>query len=48
MRVPSPKLEEIAMIHNLVFISIGIVAGSFMPAVGRKIKSWFVTEAKKV
>lgn len=35
------------MIHDIVLVVIGIVVGSFMPAVGRKIKAWFVTESKK-
>lgn len=28
--------------------SIGFITGAFTPAVGRKIKSWFVTESKAV
>jgi len=36
------------MIHDILFAGIGFVIGAFTPAIGRKIKSWFVTEAKKV
>jgi len=36
------------MIHDAIFIAIGFVVAAFTPAIGRTIKSWFVTEAKKV
>ncbi len=36
------------MIHEIVAAGIGFVAGAFTPAIGRKIKSWFVKEATAV
>jgi hypothetical protein len=36
------------MLHDAVFVGIGIVVGTFMPAVGRKIKAFFVKEAPVV
>ena len=35
------------MVVSILLIAVGIVIGSFIPAVGRKIKSLFVKEASK-
>lgn len=32
------------MIHTIVAAGVGFVVGAFTPAIGRKIKSFFVTE----
>ena len=36
------------MVHFAVVAGIGYVAGAFTPSIGRKIKSWFVSEAAVV
>jgi hypothetical protein len=36
------------MIHTIIAAAVGFVVGAFTPAVGRKIKSWFVPESKVV
>jgi hypothetical protein len=33
------------MIHSLVLIGAGYIAGAFTPRIGRMIKSWFVKES---
>lgn len=34
--------------HALFLIGVGVVVGSFVPSVGRRIKSFFVKEAAVV
>lgn len=34
--------------HDIVIFGSGIVAGAFMPAIGRKIKAFFVKESAVV
>ena len=36
------------MVHLIVVAGFAYVVGAFTPAVGRKIKSWFVTETQAV
>lgn len=36
------------MIHNAIVAGVGFVIGAFTPAVGRKIKAFFVKEATSV
>ena len=36
------------MFHAAIFVAIGVVVGSFIPSVGRKIKSLFVKETSAV
>jgi len=36
------------MFRDILFISVGVVFGSFVPAVGRKIKTLFVYYADKL
>ena len=36
------------MIHAAIFAGAGWLIGCFTPAVGRKVKSWFVKESTAV
>lgn len=36
------------MVHSILLIAVGYIAGAFTPAVSRKIKALFVKEASAV
>lgn len=36
------------MIHSVIFAGIGFVVGAFTPAIGRKVKAFFVKESTAV
>jgi len=36
------------MVSHLFYVAVGIVIGAFIPAVGRKIKAFFVKQSSSV